>query len=94
MDYLSGDTSISKLLIEAKRERLEGDVEWNRNLNSCLTVEMENNYMIHQEKHHLKRKSNLITNGKIFILMVLTVGKSDLLLKTQGGTKPNIITHL
>lgn len=91
---LSGDTSISKLLIEAKRERLEGDVEWNRNLNSCLTVEMENNYMIHQEKHHLKRKSNLITNGKIFILMVLKVGKSDLLLKTQGGTKPNIITHL
>lgn len=89
---LSGDTSISKLLIEAKRERLEGDGR-NRNLNRCLT-EMENNYMIHQEKNHLKRKSNLITNGKIFILMVLTVGNSDLLLKTQGGTKPNIITHL
>lgn len=91
---LSGDTSISKLLIEAERERMEGDVEWNRNQNRCLTVEMENNYVIHQEKNHLKRKSNLIINGKIFVLMVLTFGNSDLFPKTQGGTKTSVITQL
>ena len=91
---LSGDTSISKLLIEAERERMEGDVEWNRNQNRCLTVEMENNYVIHQEKNHLKRKSNLIINGKIFVLMVLTVGNSDLFPKTLGGTKTSVITQL
>lgn len=91
---LSGDTSISKLLIEAERERTEGDVEWNRNQNRCLTVEMENNYVIHQKKNHLKRKSNLIINGKIFVLMVLTVGNSDLFPKTQGVTKTSVITQL
>lgn len=40
---LSGDTTISKLLIEAERRRMRGDAGWNGNWNRCLTVEMENN---------------------------------------------------
>lgn len=40
---LSGDTSVSKLLIEAERERTKRDIGWNGNQNRCLTAEMENN---------------------------------------------------
>ena len=50
--------------------------------------------MVGTLKNNLRRKSNLIINGKIFILMVLTVGNSDLLLKIQSGTKTNVITKL